>query len=97
MLFYFLAIMWPHEVFTPLKAYHPSMSQHRGQDSAGMVTTDWDRFREHKGTGMLKDVFSDAETMDKMQGMNSRMQGFNFVSTILRMMIGTSKDSVAAL
>jgi glutamine phosphoribosylpyrophosphate amidotransferase len=35
-----------------------------------MVTTDWDRFREHKGTGMLKDVFSDADTMEKMQGMS---------------------------
>ena len=46
----------------------PLPAQHRGQDSAGMVTTDGERFRECKGTGMLKDVFPDVETMDKMEG-----------------------------
>lgn len=44
------------------------MLQHRGQDSAGMVTTDWNKFKEYKANGLVKDVFSRVETMDKMTG-----------------------------
>ncbi|CAG9467099.1 unnamed protein product [Pedinophyceae sp. YPF-701] len=33
------------------------MLQHRGQDSAGIVTTDGLKFREHKDNGLVKDVF----------------------------------------
>ena len=45
------------------------MLQHRGQDSAGMVTTDWNKFREYKANGLVKDVFgSSKENMDKMEG-----------------------------
>ncbi|GFR45506.1 hypothetical protein Agub_g6894 [Astrephomene gubernaculifera] len=44
------------------------MLQHRGQDSAGMVTTDWSRFKEHKENGLVKDVFGKQELMDSMKG-----------------------------
>lgn len=44
------------------------MLQHRGQDSAGMVTTDWDRFKEYKENGLVKDVFSNQGLMDSMKG-----------------------------
>jgi len=44
------------------------MLQHRGQDSAGMVTTDWNKFREYKANGLVKDVFGSKENMDKMEG-----------------------------
>ena len=44
------------------------MLQHRGQDSAGMVTTDWNKFREHKDNGLVKDVFSKKSVMDKLTG-----------------------------
>jgi amidophosphoribosyltransferase len=44
------------------------MLQHRGQDSAGMVTTDWSKFREYKNNGLVKDVFSNKDVMDKLQG-----------------------------
>jgi amidophosphoribosyltransferase len=44
------------------------MLQHRGQDSAGMVTTDWDKFKEVKENGLVKDVFADTGLMDSMQG-----------------------------
>lgn len=44
------------------------MLQHRGQDSAGMVTTDWEKFREHKENGLVKDVFADQSLLDKMRG-----------------------------
>ena len=46
------------------------MLQHRGQDSAGMVTlTDSRKFIEHKANGLVKDVFNNTKTMDKLQGM----------------------------
>lgn len=44
------------------------MLQHRGQDSAGMVTTDWDRFVEKKENGLVKDVFHSKGVMDKLPG-----------------------------
>ena len=33
--------------------------QHRGQDAAGIATMDGSRFRLHKGTGLVSDVFAD--------------------------------------
>jgi amidophosphoribosyltransferase len=44
------------------------MLQHRGQDSAGMVTTSWDKFKEYKENGLVKDVFSSQPLMDSMRG-----------------------------
>ena len=41
------------------------MLQHRGQDSAGIVSTDWNKFHEHKANGLVKDVF-DKETMSTL-------------------------------
>lgn len=43
------------------------MLQHRGQDSAGMVTTDWQKFREIKENGLVKDVFT-KPVMDTLTG-----------------------------
>ena len=44
------------------------MLQHRGQDSAGMVTTDWSKFVEHRGNGLVRDVFADDSSMSQMKG-----------------------------
>eukprot|EP00967_Tisochrysis_lutea_P008193 scaffold9819_cov21-Tisochrysis_lutea.AAC.1 len=44
------------------------MLQHRGQDSAGMVTTNWEKFKEYKENGLVKDVFSSQSLMDSMIG-----------------------------
>lgn len=44
------------------------MLQHRGQDSAGMVTTDGHRFREHKGNGLVREVFGQQRTLDSLAG-----------------------------
>lgn len=44
------------------------MLQHRGQDSAGMVTTDGVRFHEHKANGLVKDVFTNELAMKKLTG-----------------------------
>ncbi|KAG1678811.1 hypothetical protein FOA52_012851 [Chlamydomonas sp. UWO 241] len=47
------------------------MLQHRGQDNAGMVTTNWSQecgYKEHKGHGMVKDVFDSKEQMALLEG-----------------------------
>lgn len=44
------------------------MLQHRGQDSAGMVCTDWDHFVEHKGNGLVRDVFKEEKAMHSLKG-----------------------------
>lgn len=50
------------------------MLQHRGQDSAGMVTTDGECFHEHKENGLVKDVFSSQSVIDALQGTSSSKQ-----------------------
>lgn len=44
------------------------MLQHRGQDSAGMVTLDLEKFYEFKANGLVKDVFDDQSTLDTLKG-----------------------------
>ncbi|MFN3311260.1 MAG: amidophosphoribosyltransferase [Thermomonas sp.] len=41
--------------------------QHRGQDAAGIATTEGSRLRVHKGNGLVRDVF-DARAMGLLQG-----------------------------
>lgn len=49
------------------------MLQHRGQDSAGMVTTDWTKFLEHKGNGLVRDVFG-GEQITQMTGVTPDLE-----------------------
>ncbi len=49
------------------------MLQHRGQDSAGMVTYDGHRFCEHKDNGLVNDVFG-AKTMKQLRGRTLTLQ-----------------------
>jgi glutamate synthase domain-containing protein 1 len=44
------------------------MLQHRGQDSAGMVTTDWSKYVEHRGNGLVRDVFANEKVMKSLKG-----------------------------
>jgi len=41
--------------------------QHRGQESAGIVTCDGKRFSEHKGMGLVSQIFN-GEVLDKLKG-----------------------------
>ena len=54
------------------------MLQHRGQDSAGMVTTSGRKFFEHKDNGLVNDVFS-AKTMSKLEGALPRVAPTMFI------------------
>ncbi len=53
--------------------------QHRGQESAGIVSSDGDRVYRHVGLGLVADVFSDAHTLENLKG-NSAV-GHNRYST----------------
>ncbi|MFQ5631696.1 MAG: hypothetical protein ACE5I1_23235, partial [bacterium] len=43
--------------------------QHRGQESAGVVSSDGDRLHRHAGMGLIADVFSDPAVSDRLPGM----------------------------
>jgi amidophosphoribosyltransferase len=42
--------------------------QHRGQESAGVVTSEQGKFHLHKGMGQVSEVFSDPDTIGKLRG-----------------------------
>lgn len=42
--------------------------QHRGQDSAGVAMCEGTQFRQHKGVGLVRDVFDD-KAMEDLRGM----------------------------
>ena len=42
--------------------------QHRGQESAGIVTSDQGTIHMHKGMGEVSDVFGDEQTINKLTG-----------------------------
>jgi len=42
--------------------------QHRGQESAGIVSSDGERVYKHLGMGLVADVFSDVSTLERLKG-----------------------------
>jgi amidophosphoribosyltransferase len=44
--------------------------QHRGQESAGIVTSDGEQFREHRGMGLVSQIF-DGEILHQLTGQNA--------------------------
>ncbi|MBN2417674.1 amidophosphoribosyltransferase [bacterium] len=42
--------------------------QHRGQESAGIVSSDGTRIYEHNGLGLVNDVFNDRAVIEKLKG-----------------------------
>ncbi|MDZ7378401.1 MAG: amidophosphoribosyltransferase, partial [candidate division KSB1 bacterium] len=53
--------------------------QHRGQESAGIVASDFVHMQRHAGLGLVADVFSDAATLTRLAG--SMAIGHNRYST----------------
>ena len=57
-----------HENAAQLTALGLHALQHRGQDSAGIVTSDQTKFFAHRGMGQVSDVFSNKEILNKLSG-----------------------------
>ncbi|GBQ63764.1 amidophosphoribosyltransferase [Ameyamaea chiangmaiensis NBRC 103196] len=53
--------------------------QHRGQEATGIVSFDGSRFHDHKGLGLVGDVFGDARVMATLPG--TRAVGHNRYAT----------------
>lgn len=61
--------IFKHEGDANVEVYEGLLSlQHRGQDSAGIVTTNWKRFHEHRDNGLVSDVFKDQALIDRLTG-----------------------------
>ena len=52
--------IYDHEEAARLAYFGLYAQQHRGQESAGIVSFDTDGVHEHKGMGLVPDVFTEA-------------------------------------
>ncbi|WP_188455096.1 amidophosphoribosyltransferase [Virgibacillus oceani] len=59
--------IWGHEKAAEITYYGLHALQHRGQDGAGVVTSDGERLKIHKDLGLVNDVFKNADFQD-LQG-----------------------------
>lgn len=53
--------IWGHEKAAEITYYGLHALQHRGQDGAGVVVSDGDQLKIHRGLGLVNDVFKRAE------------------------------------
>ena len=56
--------IWGHKKAAEITYYGLHAMQHRGQDGAGLVTSDGDTLKHHKDIGLVNDVFKQAEFTD---------------------------------
>ncbi|MDA0205987.1 MAG: amidophosphoribosyltransferase [Acidobacteria bacterium] len=59
--------VWGHPEASKLAYLGLYALQHRGQESAGIVTSDGKELRTHKGMGLVREVFSES-TLKKLKG-----------------------------
>ncbi|MBN8210145.1 amidophosphoribosyltransferase [Bacillus sp. NTK071] len=59
--------IWGHPDAASLTYYGLHSLQHRGQEGAGIVSTDGDRLYNHKGIGLVNDVFGPGD-LDQLEG-----------------------------
>ncbi|MGC4378555.1 amidophosphoribosyltransferase [Fictibacillus sp. Mic-4] len=59
--------IWGHEDAAQLTYYGLHSLQHRGQEGAGIVVTDGEKLKMHKGHGLVTEVFSRGE-LEKLTG-----------------------------
>lgn len=59
--------IWGHEKATELTYYGLHALQHRGQEGAGIVVNSEGKLKAHKNSGLVNDVFKDAN-FDQLQG-----------------------------
>ncbi|MFC4559461.1 amidophosphoribosyltransferase [Virgibacillus kekensis] len=59
--------IWGHEKAAELTYYGLHSMQHRGQEGAGVVVSDGEELKAHKGLGLVNDVFKHAD-FNKLSG-----------------------------
>ncbi|SDX96624.1 amidophosphoribosyltransferase [Evansella caseinilytica] len=59
--------IWGHKDAAHITYYGLHSLQHRGQEGAGIVVTDGERLKAHRGVGLVNEVFSDGE-LDHLEG-----------------------------
>lgn len=59
--------IWGHEKAAEVAYYGLHALQHRGQEGAGIVTTDRENLHLHKGIGLINEVFSEGQ-FNKLNG-----------------------------
>ena len=59
--------VWGHENASQLAYYALYALQHRGQESAGIVTVDSERMYDHRGLGLVAEVFAPAD-LERLTG-----------------------------
>ncbi|MFP7255004.1 amidophosphoribosyltransferase [Virgibacillus sp. 7505] len=59
--------IWGHEKAAEVTYYGLHALQHRGQEGAGIVTTDRENLHLHKGIGLINEVFSEGQ-FNKLNG-----------------------------
>ncbi|ADU28702.1 amidophosphoribosyltransferase [Evansella cellulosilytica] len=56
--------VWGHKDPAPIAYYGLHSLQHRGQEGAGIVVSDGEKLKAHKGMGLVNDVFGKGEIND---------------------------------
>lgn len=57
-----------HDDAAALTALGLHALQHRGQEAAGIVTYDGERFHAERGLGLVSDHFSNEQTINRLKG-----------------------------
>lgn len=63
--------VWNHPNANQMAYFGLHALQHRGQTSAGIVTSDGENFKSHRGYGLLNHVFSSVEKLDNLVGQSA--------------------------
>ncbi|RYL93391.1 amidophosphoribosyltransferase [Sporolactobacillus sp. THM7-4] len=92
--------IWGHEKAAQLTYYGLHSLQHRGQEGAGIAVTDGKRILDHKGQGLVNDVF-DHENLQRLEGhaaighVRYSTSGGNSFANVQPLVFRSQKDSLS--
>lgn len=92
--------IWGHHDAAKLTYYGLHSLQHRGQEGAGIVVTDGERLRFHKGVGLVNDVFQE-HTLTPLTGYGAighvrySTQGENDYANVQPLVFRSQTDSLS--
>lgn len=92
--------VWGHPNAAQLTYYGLHSLQHRGQEGAGIVTSDGTRLKDHKGFGLVRDVFGEKE-LHTLEGdraighVRYSTQGKNNAANVQPLLFRSQTDSLS--